>query len=431
MTDPATLPAAPPPTPTRLSRRRWLFAGLALLVVAAGGLGWWWATRPRPAPDTTPARLDEAKAALAAAHFPEARDHLRAVLDAWPLDAETHYLLARAYRRDDDLADWDYHLRTAARLQWPSEEIEREQLLARIQAGDLRRADSLPPSADPDADVLVTEAVAKGCLASFRLDELLAVTQEWIDRRPGDWQPYFLRGQGYAYGRLLNRAADEYRAVLERYPGHPTARVRLGSALMVDGLYEPARAEFEMFLATNPQHPEALVGLANCQMNLAQPDAARATLDRLFAFAPDHPGGCYLLAQLEAASDPAAALEWLRRAEKRAPRETDITNALIRVLNQLGRTDEAARYQKQLDDLRADLLRLDEVRRSVRRDPDRPGPRLEAGRLCARLGRTAEAANWFDSVLVIDPANEAAGKGLTDLAQPRPPAADPGPAGRP
>ncbi|MBX9582813.1 MAG: tetratricopeptide repeat protein, partial [Gemmataceae bacterium] len=343
-----------------------MFVGLALLAVAAGGLGWWWAARPRPAPDPTLARLGEAKAALAAAHFPEARDHLRAVLDDWPLDAETHFLLAQTSRRDDDLPIWDYHLRAAARLQWPADEVEREQLLARIQAGDLRRADSLPPAADPDADVLVTEALAKGCLAAFRLDELLAVTKDWADRRPNDWQPYFLRGQGYAYGRLLNRAADEYRAVLARYPGHPTARVRLGSALMVDGLYDPARAEFETFLTTNPHHPEALVGLANCQINLAQPDAARATLDRLFAAAPDHPGGCYLRAQLDAPTDPAAALDWLRRAEKRAPHETDITNALVRVLTQLGRADEAARYQKRLDDLRADLLRLDDLRRAVR-----------------------------------------------------------------
>src|SRR5262249_28430415 len=154
---------------------------------------------------------------------------------------------------------------------------------------------------------------------TFRLDDLLAYTQGWIDRRPGDWPPYYLRGQAYVYARLLARAIDDFRRVLELEPGHAAARLRLAGAYMVEGRYAPARAEYEAFLAQQPPPPEALFGLANCQYNQAQPAAARATLDRLFALHPDHPAGCYLRALLAMQTNPAEALDWLRKAERQAP----------------------------------------------------------------------------------------------------------------
>lgn len=411
MTDPAPTPA--PPARSWLRRRRWWLAGAVLVLgAAAGAVGWRLATPPTR--DPTLAQLDRAKADLAAGRFPEARENLRSVLDQWPLDPEAHFLLARACRRDDDLDGWHHHLRAASVLRWPTGDIQREQFLAQIQTGALRPAGGAAVESE-DEWVLMQEALAKGYLTGYRIDDLLACTRDWIDRRPDDWQPYYLRGRGYQYARLLARAADDFRAALGRNPTYAPARLRLAQALMVDGLYQPAAVEYALFLEAHPRHPDALVGLANCRSNLAQPDAARAALERLFAVVPDHPAGCLLRAQLEA--DPAAALEWLRKAQRRAPKETDITSALVRVLNQLGRHDEAACYQYHLDELRAHHLQLDEVRRQVRRDPDNPRLRVEAGELCESLGRTAEAVDWFESALALDPNDRAARRALEHVYQ--------------
>jgi tetratricopeptide (TPR) repeat protein len=395
--------------------RRWFFTGAVLLLAAMAFLGWRFIGRSTT--DSAELHLNQAKKSLASADFAEAREQLLSTLKRWPLDAETHFLLAQTYRREDDLAGWARHLRVAELVHWPSAEIDQERRLARIQAGNVWQIDPSLVALDGDNGLLFTEALAKGYLASYRIDDLIASTQDWIERRPNDWQPYYLRGQGYLYARLLDRAVNDFRATLERHSHHSAARLSLANALMVDGIYEAARVEYEAYLTNHPDHPEALVGLANCQLNLAQPEAARTTLNRLFAIAPDHPAGCYLLAQLEAAADPVVALDWLRRAERQAPRETDITSALIRVLTQLGREDEAACYQWQLEELRAELLRLDDIRRAVRRDPDRITPRYEAGELCAQLGRTAEALNWFESILAIDPSDQSARRALSKLLQ--------------
>ncbi len=408
MTDPASGPLRS----LAWRRRRWLAGAVLVLSAVTGAVGWRLANRP--AADPTLAQLDRAKADLAAGRFPEAQEALRAVLDQWPLDPEAHFLLARACRRDDDLDGWHHHLRAASVLRWSASDIQREQFLARVQTGAARPAGRVPVESE-DEWILMQEALAKGYLAGYRIDDLLACTRDWIDRRPGDWQPYYLRGRGYHYARLLARAADDFRAALERNPTYSPARLRLAQALMVDGLYQPAAVEYTAFLDARPRHPDALIGLANCQSNLAQPDAARATLDRLFAVVPDHPAGCLIRAQLEA--DPAAALVWLRKAQRRAPKETDITSALVRVLNQLGQHDEAACYQYHLDDLRAHHLELDEVRQQVRREPDNPRARLKAGELCEYLGRLAEAADWFESALALDPTDPVARRALERLGQ--------------
>ncbi|MBX9581974.1 MAG: hypothetical protein K2X87_16840 [Gemmataceae bacterium] len=46
------------------------------------------------------------------------------------------------------------------------------------------------------------------------------------------------------------------------------------------------------------------------------------------------------------------------------------------------------------------------------------GPQ-EGVHLVLPLGRTAGAADWFESVLAVDPADEAARKGLAELARPQ------------
>jgi len=405
-----------PPAPSRVGRRRLMTVGVAVTAAVVVGVVWW--ARDKPSADPTLAELQAARADLAASRLPDAQRRLRAVLAQWPHDAETHFLLARACRRADDLAGWQDHLRAAEVLQWSAADIDRERVLADAQTGHFSRAErELDPSGDAGDDwTLAAEALLKGSLVTYRLDELLTSAQSWIDRRPDDWVPYYHRGDTFRYARLMARAADDYRRVLERYPDHPLARLRLAGVLMVDGRFEEARQEFEAYLTGHPVNPEALAGLANCQFNLSQPEGARATLDRLFAVRPDDPAGCYLRAQLDLQSDPQSALEWLARAERKAPRETDITSALIRALTQLGRHDDAACYQHRLEDLRTEFLALDDARRAVRRDPDNPALRFDAGERCVRLGRDQEAANWFNSVLALDPGHAVARRALADLA---------------
>jgi tetratricopeptide (TPR) repeat protein len=419
---PRTVNAAPerpsavaPGTASPRTRRRWHLAVLALLAMGAAA-GVWWLTRPKTPPDP----LQPARAALVAHDFDAARSHLRGVLEKWPLDAEAHFLLARASRRADDLAGWKDHLHAAEALQWPTAEIERERLYGKVQAGDVWDAEAkLAPelAAGGDEAVVAVEALVKGFLTNFCLDDVLEYTQGWVDRHPADWLPHFLRGRAYFSARRPARAVEEFRRVLDLNPNHPPSRLELAGALLIEAQFQPAREQYELFLASQPSSTDALYGLAYCQFKLAQPEAARATLERLFAIDPKHPAGCYIRAQLEMQADPATALVWLRKAERRAPHETDITYALIQVLSQLGHKEEADKYRHQLETLRAHLARLDGLRQAVRKTPNRTEPRFEAGKLCVALGRNSEAASWLHSVLRLDPNHSGARAALGELQE--------------
>jgi tetratricopeptide (TPR) repeat protein len=407
-------PAAAAPEVSGWRTWKWWHIGVLTLVVAGAAVWVWWLTHPKTLADP----LQPARAALAAHDFDAARGYLRGVLERWPLDAEAHFLLARACRRADDLAGWQEHLHAAEALQWPPMEVERERLYAKVQAGDVWDAEAqLAPelAAAGDEAVVAVDALVKGFLTTFCLDDVLEYTQGWIDRRPADWLPHSFRGRAYLSAHMPARAVEEFRRALELNSGHAPTRLELAGALLIEAQFEPAREQYEVFLASRPPSAEALYGLAYCQFKLAQPEAARSTLERLFALDPEHPAGCYIRAQLEMQADPATALVWLRKAERRAPRETDITYALIQVLSQLGRKEEADRYRRQLDALRADLARLDELRQAVRKAPDRPAPRFEAGKLCAALGRDGEAARWLQSVLRLAPNHAGARAALADL----------------
>jgi Tfp pilus assembly protein PilF len=411
--DPAPHRAAPEVSGRRASKH-WRLVLLAALVAAAVAVGVWWLTRPATSADP----LQPARAALTVHDLDAARGYLQAVLERWPLDAEAHFLLARACRRADDLAGWQEHLHAAEALQWPPAEIERERLYGKAQAGDVWDAEAkLAPelAAGGDEAVVAVEALVKGFLTAFCLDDALEYTQGWIDRRPADWLPHSLRGRAYLSAHMPARAIAEFHRAIELNPGHAPTRLELAGALLIEAQFEPARDQYEVYLAARPPSIEALYGLAYCQLKLAQPDAARSTLDRLFALDPEHPAGCYIRAQLEMQTDTALALVWLRKAERRAPRETDVTYALMQVLSQLGRKEEADQYQRHLNALRGDLARLDELRQTVRKAPDRPAPRFEAGKLCAALGRDGEAARWFRSVLQLDPNHTAAHGALAEL----------------
>src|SRR5262249_41957712 len=136
MSFPPSRASARPARDRRWRRWRWGICGsLALLLAAAAGarLGWFDKRDAHPVDD--PWRL--AQTALAVDDLEGAKAHLRTFLETWPLHAEGRFTLARVCRRTDDLDGWREHLRAAETLQWPKQEIAREQLLLQVQTGDV------------------------------------------------------------------------------------------------------------------------------------------------------------------------------------------------------------------------------------------------------------------------------------------------------
>jgi tetratricopeptide (TPR) repeat protein len=388
---------------------RWaVLIGLAVLGPAGALLAWRpWRGPPGPTGIALHWRL--AQEALEAQDFALAREHLGHCVESCPAHAETRFLLARAARRADDLESAETHLKVAEAMQWAPEEVALERLLTQAQLGDLGRAEA--PLLErleegPVAEELILEALIKGYLAAYRLPEAAHLATRWLGQRPGRWQPWLYRGRAHYLNGAFGRAAADYRRALEALPWHRQGRLWYAGALLLDGRFRDALPAFEKYVGDYPDDPAGLLGLADCHLMLKQRTEAERFLDRLLRQQPEHGAGLLLRARLELdRDDPKEALVWLKKAEAAAPHEVDIVQGLIQAYRQLGRPDEAKRYQARLEELRKSNRRLDALRTQILSSPKEIGPRQEAAALCLRLGRPREALDWLLGALTLDPNN--------------------------
>ncbi len=403
-------------------RRRWVWAvGMVLILagLAVSALKPWqsWAKTSK---EDALFRWQEAQRLIAERDLSEARIHLQHCLDEWPFNAEAHFLMARCSRRENDFARWRVHLINAEVLGWPRDEIRLEQLLWRAQTGDIWQVDdalmtylqTLPSEAE-----LILEALAEGYLANGMVNEIMRLTGAWMERFPEDWRPHLYRAHVYYLEALRGQAVQEYRKVLEMDPEQLQARLGLAGTLMDEGQFEEAFDHYQTFLRDSPGDPDALFGIAYCHLSLGKAKEAKETLEKLLTIRPNNVKALFVRAKVANAQEsPVEALKWLRRAEAFAPFEEDISHTLAVVLRQLGKPEEADKYQK----LRQEILKLHEelieARKQMRADPRNVSLRYQIGDINRRLGRLDEAANWFETALRIDPNHGPSQKALEEIS---------------
>lgn len=393
----------------RRSLRR-IFPAL-LLVMVLGALGIaalvGWQDRKPTREDGPGYHWQQALQALQADDLPLAKTHLAQCLEVWPIHAEAHFLLARACRRTDDPSSWQAHLRRAEVLGWDKDSVHFERDLMQAQRGNLRQVEEglLAELASPSPEgEIAFEALAKGYLKTHQLDALLALTRQWMERSPDHWQPRLFRGRVFQLGHSTDAAIAEYRQVLELKPDQLDARRELADVLMMNAEYQKALEEFQTYLPRRPDDPDAQVGLANCQFSLGQFEAARATLAALFAKHKEHAAGYFVRAKVELAlNQPNEALHWLRRAEVLAPHEPDITYNLVLALRRVGQQEEAKKYEQQLQAIRRQFDRLDDLKKQILSNPRSAALRQQAGAVALDLGRNEEAMHWLESALQLEP----------------------------
>jgi tetratricopeptide (TPR) repeat protein len=401
--------------------RRLLIA--LLMFVILGGLGACalvvWRQSNRALRLDASSHWQQALQALDSGDFLLAEKHLHECLLVWPINAEAHFLMARACRQADDDTGWQLHLYRARVLQWAEEQIELERRLMQAQSGNLRGVEeSLVADLErspPGEQECIFEALAKGYLKIDRLADVLALTREWLERFPENWQARLYRGRVFQLGRSSDRAIAEYRRLLELKPDYAPAHFELAGALMLNSEHQQAVEHFEAFLRQYPEDLYALAGLADCQFSLGQFEAAQTTLGKVLP-RKDAPAAAFLIqAKLDLAlNKPEEAFHWLRRAEPLAPYEVDILYNLILACQRVGKEDEAKQYSSKLQKARKRFDHLDSIKKRILTETGNAGLRYEAGALALSLGRQDEAIHWLESALYLDPGHAPTHRLLAD-----------------
>lgn len=398
------------------TRRAWkaALAGLPLMA----GLACLFFFRPyRSAAPPAETAWHKAQQALARDHFSRAMTHLREFLQTRPFHAEAHFLLARTARRQGDLLLWKEHLRRAEVLQWAPAELDLERRLVRTQLGADRDIDrTLLAYLDNyhSESGLILEAIVRGLLESYRLEEAVHWANRWIATRPEDYRGWLYRGRAFALHENRHQALADFRKAAEINATQSTVRLWLGGSLMITGQVAEALEQYRALLEDEPESSPALLGAAHCLAVLDQKLEARALLDSLLARQPEDAAALLIRARLDLDKDAAAALELLRRAEKVAPHDPEIAYTLALALRQLGRQEEAERYQQRHKQLHELTQQLEQARRRAAMTAADAAARHEVGALYQRLGDEEEALRWFQAALAVDASHRPTHQALAD-----------------
>lgn len=374
----------------------------------------------------------------------ETRQHtaaLRWLKAAYPLDrdnAELHYLLARTYRR---LRRFDLvrtHLKRAHELGYPVRLLEREQLIALAQTGNLAEVRDhwaeLFQNAGSDGPE-ICEAFVKAAMVRLRIADVLRVLDAWHRDFPDDPKPFYYRGRFEQALLHWNEAAENYAEVLRRQPEHAAARFRFAQCLMKLGKFEEALRELQpltnadadswnRYAELDPIRPEHVrVHYATCLYKLGRLEEARTILERELEHNPDSPELLRELGMLElAAADNATAhespdhsqnpsgtdanleraVQLLRRAVELQPENYEIRYAYARALQATGRTKEAAEQFRFVNEATKPVLEVGNLTRRLLREPNNAEVRFRIGEIAYKYQSKEAGARWLKSVLELD-----------------------------
>ena len=258
------------------------------------------------------------------------------------------------------------HLRT-------SRVADRERSIAELLAADgglegtpvpleVDEAFSLRPlaAALPGDDVVVADPLGEGT----EIDHLLRRAREQVQRgRPAEAVVTYRqlleldlahREARVELARLLEAigdfegATDQLTAALKTEPDAADLLVHRGALLGAQNLYVEAEVDLRRVLRRDSQHGGALFQLGTVQVRKGLPSEGAPTLKKALEIDPANVAGWYTLSEaLTGLKDLAAAESALRKTLELSPSHARASHLLGRVLDRLGRTDEAAAmYQR-------------------------------------------------------------------------------------
>lgn len=339
---------------------------------------------------------------------------------------ESEFIIARALRKQGKLDRVGEYLNRAAKLGVDKDRVEREELLAMAQSGEIARIqlrlDRMLIDQQGDG-AEIAEAYANGLVICHRFEEAIAVLIAWQEAYPEDPQANYARGRIYDHQGRSEEAEVEYRAALKKSPTHHASQFALGRLLLSRNMTEEA---LEMFTRCESMghNAAARINRSRCLRGLGRTDEALKILKEVVrepqseilasyqsvGEVPETLTAQFELGTLESALDNhAEALPLLQKAVDFDPNDLKARYALAVALRGVG---ERAKAAEEFDRVQKSRIALREVDRLVDEIVANLGdPQIEkrfrVGELYMMHGSRKTAEFWLKSVLARDPRHKA------------------------
>src|SRR5262249_3565782 len=142
---------------------------------------------------------------------------------------------AQNARRAGDYEQAQAHL-TACRELGPPKGFDLERVLLLVQQGmvsdDLVKYLHQCRQEHPEDDGLLLEALSRGHMQAYRLNDLLDCLDAGLQRRPDDREAYVRRGWAYERLEQTQQAQQAYRRAVELAPNNEDAQLHLAEMLL-------------------------------------------------------------------------------------------------------------------------------------------------------------------------------------------------------
>jgi tetratricopeptide (TPR) repeat protein len=339
------------------------------------------------------------RVALAKQDYAQAVKQLESALELAPQASRIHYPLAMAYRGLGDRRKAEEHLRQRGEVDLPPFDPlmgELANLLQNAAAYETRGGDAIDDQRWADAVTNLRKASELAPNNAFtRLN--LGTSLYMLDDAAGALEQFQaavrlspeLAKAHFGIGVIMEsrgqdrEAIDAFGAAVKYDPGLKEARFSLANALRRSGRVRESFSHYDEVLRLDPAVSQASFGYAMGLVRLGRYQEARDRLERDIKTFPDQPGLLHALARLLAAApddrvrDGARALMLVGELLK-AQRTLGLAETMAMALAELGRFDEAIRWQRDAIDFarkngpQAIVSRLtDNLRLYERRQPCR------------------------------------------------------------
>jgi tetratricopeptide (TPR) repeat protein len=367
------------------------------------------------------AAFEDGQAALDEGAYGRARLAAQRAADLRPDYAETHLLLARIARMENRIQEATPHFQRYLRLGGLAEAMELEHLLARTRSGDLSAAGRLHGliQLEHPQSAWIQEAIAWGCLQSYRLHDAATSFDEFLKVKPRHVPGLAGRAKTAHFLKDHLGAIEHYRRAVAVDPTHTKARLELADSLLAVAQSDEALPHYQLLYDRCQEQPAATIGLAKTCLLTGEFERATRYADEALSVAEasgDKAEAALVRGKIAiAADDPARAEHWLRASLANRAEHREALHLLVQSLRRLDKQNEANEWQTRLDRMLKWQERLLDVCRRISQAPHDSALRHQAATLFLEVGNHHEAARWLRSALVEDPQHIASHRLLSEI----------------
>jgi tetratricopeptide (TPR) repeat protein len=375
--------------------------------------------------------LDRARAAIRRQEWPQAVAILDDLERRRGPRGEIELARGRILRRQGLATEAERRFAAAESLGADPEQVRRQRLLATAQSGRIKLVEReltglLVADADDDFAEDCYEAMTRGFVSSFRLDEAARCVRFWSEWQGDSSGPWLWQGLLEERLERPGYAVEAYRKALDRDPGSYEALANVARLELETGRIDESAAHFAACRDRRPEDADAVLGLAGCLLRTGDTPRAAALLREALTLDVAPARWAAALADLGQLAledgDAARALNLYRQAAALDAGEPRIRQGFAAVLGRLDDREGAAAELAAAARVGDFRRRITAARRRCIGEQENADLRVAVAAILLEAGDPAEAARWLDTAVELDP-DHAEARRLRDLCRPGEPAA--------